>query len=115
GPQTTATAHRETPMKDARSDTGNREMRLCRLLDDYLAAARTGAAPNPERLLAEHADLADDLREGLASPAFIRQAAAADAAAAAEPAAAEGAGWTLGDFRILRETGRGGRGVVCEA
>src|SRR5215207_4360495 len=89
---------------------------LARLLEEYLAAVEAGTAPPQEELLARHPHLAGELRECLASLAFIQAAVrgplALDDGAASAPAQALG---RLGDFRIVREVGRGGMGVVYEA
>jgi serine/threonine protein kinase len=99
------------------------EVRLVEVLDAYLAAAQDGVAPAREMLLAAHPELAEDLEACLASLEFIRQAslsaqpllvAVAQAADSDADGGAAGLG-DLGDFRILREVGRGGMGVVYEA
>ncbi len=78
---------------------------LVRVLDQYLADLQAGRAPDRAQLLAAHPDLASQLEQCLAGIAFIHQAA--------QPATATPA--QLGDFRIVREIGRGGMGVVYEA
>src|SRR5579871_3435465 len=78
---------------------------LVRVLDQFLTDLQAGRAPDREQLLAAHPDLAGQLEQCLAGIAFIHQAA--------QPASATPA--QLGDFRIVREVGRGGMGVVYEA
>jgi tetratricopeptide (TPR) repeat protein/tRNA A-37 threonylcarbamoyl transferase component Bud32 len=102
--------------KPAPSATGS-ESRLVKVLDDYLAAAQRGDPPDKSALLAAHPELADDLEACLASLDFIRRAAAsgtADVPAGHHPGDDTPTG-LLGDFRIVREAGRGGMGVVYEA
>ncbi len=87
-------------------------------LDEYLAAAEVGTAPPREEFLARYPALADDLDACLAALAFIGRAADGPRALAAGLAKAqppEQAIGQLGDFRLIREVGRGGMGVVYEA
>ncbi len=72
--------------------------RLERALELFLDHVDSGAAN--EALLAEHADLRE-LLEPMLAPS--------------EPRAPVDGGQTLGDFRLVRELGRGGMGVVYEA
>src|SRR5262249_8391880 len=75
------------------------------ILDGYMAELQAGNAPDRDALLAAHPELAAQLEACLAGIEFVHRAAGP---AAEEPA-------TLGEFRILREIGRGGMGVVYEA
>jgi serine/threonine protein kinase/Flp pilus assembly protein TadD len=89
---------------------------VLRAVEEYQAAQRAGCAPDREQFLARHADIAAALAECLDGLDFIQAAAprlqqSADTALAGSPPA-EG---LLGDFRLLREVGRGGMGVVYEA
>jgi tRNA A-37 threonylcarbamoyl transferase component Bud32 len=77
---------------------------LVRVLDEYLADLQADKSPDRARLLAEHPDLAGQLEQCLAGMDFVHRAARPSEAPA-----------RLGDFRILREIGRGGMGVVYEA
>ncbi|HZT79275.1 MAG TPA: serine/threonine-protein kinase, partial [Gemmataceae bacterium] len=87
--------------------------RLAAALDDYLAALRRGEAVDRQALLARYPDLAGELRECLDCLDLIEQAARP---APQGPARADGmTAGVLGDFRLLREVGRGGMGVVYEA
>jgi eukaryotic-like serine/threonine-protein kinase len=91
------------------------DARLVQALDEYLVALEQGRAPPREQFLARHPELADDLRECLASLEFIRQAAVTPPTVTAAPPPAEPRSGVLGDFRMIREVGRGGMGVVYEA
>ena len=66
---------------------------------------QAGKAPDRRQLLAAHPELAAQLEACLAGIEFIHRATGP---AALGPA-------TLGEFRIIRELGRGGMGVVYEA
>ncbi len=95
--------------------------RLARALEEYRGLLEAGAAPERSAFLARHPDLAEALAECLSGLEFVHAVAPAVSGAAAEAAAAADAGAgmgpcaPLGDFRILREVGRGGMGVVYEA
>jgi serine/threonine protein kinase len=104
-------------MTEAINDTDHRDLRLARVLDEYLAQMRAGSAPAPAELLAQHPDLADDLKECLACLDLIRQAGQStrQPGILGETLDADRGTTALGDFRIVREIGKGGMGVVYEA
>lgn len=77
---------------------------VVRILEDYLEALKTGQAPTREQLLAQYPQLAVQLEACLAGIDFIH-------ASQTEPTKPQ----QLGDFRIIREVGRGGMGAVFEA
>jgi tRNA A-37 threonylcarbamoyl transferase component Bud32 len=78
---------------------------LVRILDHYLSERQAGRMPDRAALVAAHPTLAGQLEQALDGLEFIHQAGGA----------AEQSPVQLGDFRILREVGRGGMGVVYEA
>jgi tRNA A-37 threonylcarbamoyl transferase component Bud32 len=78
---------------------------LANLLDQYMAELQAGRRPDRARIVAEHPGLAPQLEEALASLEFVH---GAESETGKPPA-------QLGDFRIVREVGRGGMGVVYEA
>jgi hypothetical protein len=80
---------------------------LVRVLDEYMAVLQAGEAPDRARVLAEHPALAAQLEPCLAGIDFIHRAGS--------PTGRDTAPTMLGEFRILREVGRGGMGVVYEA
>ncbi|HEV2950203.1 MAG TPA: serine/threonine-protein kinase, partial [Gemmataceae bacterium] len=90
------------------------------VLADYLRAAEDGRAPERMELLARHPDLAPELAAFFAGQErFTRLAAPLrDAVSAAQESTIEdklAEGGRLGDFRLRREVGRGGMGIVYEA
>jgi serine/threonine protein kinase len=88
------------------------------VLEGYLAELERGVLPHPDELLARHPDLAEPLKAYLASLDFLHRAAASlhgpsrPHSPLADDPNAPGRLGDLGDFRILREVGRGGMGVV---
>jgi serine/threonine protein kinase/Tfp pilus assembly protein PilF len=88
---------------------------MAQALEEYLAAAEAGTAPPREQFLARYPELAEDLDACLAALHFIGRAAEGPRSVAAVAAGAEPVDGLLGDFRLIREVGRGGMGVVYEA
>jgi outer membrane protein assembly factor BamB len=80
---------------------------LVQVLDEYFAALQNGTPPNKAALLAKYPELAGQLDSCIAALDFIHQAGTSRPAGETPT--------QLGDFRIVREIGRGGMGVVYEA
>jgi serine/threonine protein kinase len=84
-----------------------------RVADEFLRQQRQGERPDVEEYAACYPEAAPLLRNVLASLQLI-DLSAEGKAAGPDAGAGEETG-TLGDFRIVREVGRGGMGVVYEA
>lgn len=91
--------------------------RLAQILDEYLQGVEQGQPVSPEELLARHPDLAGRLSGYLSGLRLFHDAVAN----APQPLSLVGSRadgqelrGELGDFRLLREIGRGGMGVVYE-
>lgn len=95
---------REGPERESGEPSAVQAEAVVRVLDEYLAALKEGRAPSRQELLARHPELAGQLEACLAGLEFIH-------AAETQPDTHR----RLGDFRIVREVGRGGMGAVFEA
>jgi len=97
-----------------------REARLIKVVRDYMSAVEAGHKPNRHDLVAHHPDIATELSACLAGLQFVNSAAAGldptsgSAISPIDPADLAN-GQPLGDFKLVRELGRGGMGVVYEA
>ena len=103
-------------MSDSTSNSSADYVLLTRLADEFAARYRAGERPSLQEYIDRHPELADDIRELFPAMVEIEQVKD-DHQETAEPAAVPAAPALrqLGDFRILREVGRGGMGVVYEA
>src|SRR5262245_32504674 len=96
------------------TDGRDHEDRLNEALLVYVEALQAGHAPDRARFLADHPDLRPDLEEFFAGHDAVERLAAPLRRSAHEAAPTPDVG-QLGDFRLIREVGRGGMGVVYEA
>jgi serine/threonine protein kinase len=102
---------------DVEHTADEREARVLDAVRQYESELKAGRRPNRREILARHPDIADDISACLAGLTFVHGAAvemnppATPGPSAPPPPPAE----PLGDFRLVREIGRGGMGVVYEA
>jgi serine/threonine protein kinase len=91
--------------------------RVAAVLEEYLAALEAGQRPDRRAYVSRYPDIADALSGCLQSLEAIHSAGPRLAAPAepAPPAPPTDLALPLGDFRIIREVGRGGMGIVYEA
>ena len=84
------------------------------VVEEFTAICRTGATPQPTEFAARYPRIAEQLNELLPTIAAIEQTKSSS-----DPSLIQGlrgnAPERLGDYRIVREIGRGGMGVVYEA
>jgi serine/threonine protein kinase/WD40 repeat protein/Tfp pilus assembly protein PilF len=103
--ETTACSPPPAPIQD--------DPRVIAALEEYVTALEGGRRPDRKEFLDRYPELAPVLGECLGGLAFVHSAAPElqqqPTQATAEPPA------PLGDYRIIREVGRGGMGVVYEA
>src|SRR5262245_63550692 len=89
------------------------DLGLDELLDALASRIQGGEAVDLDRLLAAHPEHAAELQRVLPAMRMLAQLHPSKPGCA-EPGGEGGLG-QLGDFRLLREVGRGGMGIVYEA
>ena len=96
------------------SASSRSDSRVTTALERYLAEVEAGRKPDRAAFLALHPEIAEELGDCLDGLDLVRSAAddLADTGRYEPPFPSA---TVLGDFRILREVGRGGMGVVYEA
>ncbi|HWE36439.1 MAG TPA: protein kinase [Isosphaeraceae bacterium] len=91
----------------------DRDERLGEAIEHYLALAEEGAAPDPDEFAGRYPDMADDVRAALGGLALVRGLVGESGGGPGGPRLE--AGRRVAGYRIVRELGRGGMGVVYEA
>ena len=103
------------PRDLAPTEDVKRDARLAAIVDNYFERRHRDENPDVDALLAKHPDIADELRECIAGIDLVCNTTNQSD----EPHRSDEPSTTspqiIGDFRILREVGRGGMGVVYEA
>jgi eukaryotic-like serine/threonine-protein kinase len=102
------------------STTESRSGLVLELAEEFLERYRKGERPPLLEYAEKYPELADEIREVFPAMAMMEKIALADESLAGDPTGAvepvkAPALDQLGDYRILREIGRGGMGVVYEA
>jgi eukaryotic-like serine/threonine-protein kinase len=91
---------------------GEDDPRLAMALREYLSAVEAGRRADIPELLSRHPDIAEELLACIQGVALVNTAAAQMGAGDTE---AELPKQPLGDFKLIRQIGRGGMGIVYEA
>ncbi|MFT3920916.1 MAG: serine/threonine-protein kinase [Myxococcales bacterium] len=91
--------------------------RVAAALEQYVTALEAGRTPSRQEFLAKHPEIASELAECLEGLDLVHDAAkiVRPIEPSSSPLSADELKLPLGDFRIVREIGRGGMGVVYEA
>ena len=106
----------QDPLLDSYADVESQlDPELAEILEGYLVDLEQGLAPDQSSLLAKHPERATALREYLPWIELLYRAKPRGSGGTIATAPRATMPETLGDFRIVREIGRGGMGVVYEA
>ncbi|HAK93680.1 MAG TPA: hypothetical protein DCM87_01400 [Planctomycetes bacterium] len=112
--------HADPPAATGESLDASKYLALGKLAEEVQAALAAGSAPDIEALARDYPEIEAEMRQLVPTLAALAQIGLQSAGGGAA-ARTEGAGSAvaapdrLGDFRIVREIGRGGMGIVYEA
>ncbi len=101
-------------MPDETTDSAADYLLLTQLADEFAARYRAGERPSLKEYIDRYPGLADEIRDLFPAMVEIEQVRE-DHIDAPAPEASTPSFQQLGDFRIIREVGKGGMGVVYEA
>src|SRR5262249_6717313 len=111
--------HARRPGALPMTDPSSQPDLLARLAEEFAERYRRGERPCPGAYADRHPELAADIRELFPALVALEQFGPVEGPAAAPHSQADAGDGAvprrLGDFRIVREVGRGGMGVVYEA
>ncbi|HLJ96409.1 MAG TPA: protein kinase [Gemmataceae bacterium] len=96
-------------------DHGLVESLVAQVTDDFMERLSAGEQPNIEDYADRYPQIAPVLRQVLPALELLRVAVPNSLAPPGAAASSPELAGTLGDFRLLREIGRGGMGIVYEA
>src|SRR5262249_21234625 len=98
-------------------DSESRDAIVLELAEEFLDRYRKGERPPLREYIDRHPELASEIKEVFPAMAMLENIAVVDESLdePADRAAAVPPLQQLGDFRIIREIGHGGMGVVYEA